>query len=326
MSGNKRSDREERIGVIPSFESFEAFCQHFNTEAACVQALFDARWPDGFRCPHCSHPRFSTIRTRRLPLYECLACGHQTSIISGTIMQGSSTKLTRWFQAMFLMAQPGGISAIRLAEIVQVTYKTAWLIAHKIRHAMQQANSQRRLEGTVRIQCAFYGYFSYFDARQPLIIGATMDSQHQPLHLKIEHPQPNHVMNNSRTITESGILQFVDRHLSRHANLERPRPVTPYHPLIRVRKALTKWLNQTYQGIGAKHLQAYSDEYAYRYNLQTESKPVFPKLLHGCAAAPVLIYRELIRHRPVLPIPWIACGGKNKWKGRYLSIWSVHGA
>lgn len=307
--------------MASTYETFEAFCQHFNTEAACTQALFAARWPDGFRCPQCDHRRYSLISTRRLPLYECLTCSRQTSIIAGTIMEGSSTKLTRWFQAMYLMAQPSGISAIRLAEIIQVTYKTAWLIAHKIRHAMQQADSKNQLEGTVRIQRTFYGYPSFFDARQPLIIGATINSQQYPQHLKIKQPHPSHVVNSSRSITDSGVGEFVGKHLSRHAKLELPRPVTPFYPLIRVRVEVSHWLNDTFQGIGAKHLQAYLDEYSFRYNLLTASKQIFPDLLHWCAATPVLIYRELIRNRPILPVPWTAWGGKNKWRGRYLSLW-----
>lgn len=304
-----------------AFETFEAFCQHFNTEAACAQAMFTARWPDGFRCPHCGHRRYSPIHTRRLPLFECLACRHQTSITAGTIMQGSSTKLTRWFQAMYLLAQPSGISATRLAEIIKVTYKTAWLIAHKIRRAMQQADSESQLEGSVRIQRTFYGYPSFFEARQPLIIGATIDSQQHPRHLKIKQPHPSHVVNSSRIIADSGVNDFVDRHLSRHAKLELPRPVTPFHPLIRIRVEVSNWLNRTFQGIGAKHLQAYLDEYAFRHNLLNASIPLFSNLLHWCAATPVLIYRELIRNRPVLPVPWTAWGGKNKWRGRYLSLW-----
>jgi len=307
--------------MFGQYDSLEAFCKHFDTEHACARALFAARWPDGFCCPRCKHHRYSLIRTRRLPLYECLSCRRQTSIISGTIMEGSSTSLTRWFQAIFLLAQPGGISATRLAEIIQVTYKTAWLIAHKIRHATQHADSSRKLDGNVRIQRTFYGYHSFFDARQPLIVGATMDSQHQPKHLKIKQPHPQHIVNENRFIASSGFQEFINKHLGHHSNLEIPRPVTPYAPLIRIRGKVSRWLNETFQGIGAKHLQAYLDEYAFRFNHDAESVHTLPNLFHWCATTPVLIYQELTRRRPTLPVPWTASGGKNKWRGRHLSLW-----
>ncbi|MCD9025282.1 transposase [Cohnella silvisoli] len=63
----------------------KAFCQQFNSEQACPKALFEARWTDGFRCPTCRHPHFYLILTRRLSLYECCSCRHQTSVIAGTI-------------------------------------------------------------------------------------------------------------------------------------------------------------------------------------------------------------------------------------------------
>ncbi|MCD9023289.1 transposase [Cohnella sp. NL03-T5] len=44
--------------MFPDHLTFEAFCQQFNSEQACAEALFEARWPDGFRCPTCRHPHF----------------------------------------------------------------------------------------------------------------------------------------------------------------------------------------------------------------------------------------------------------------------------
>ncbi|MFC5700047.1 transposase [Cohnella faecalis] len=71
--------------------TFESFCHQYSSEQACAEALFHARWPDGFRCPTCRHPHYYLTRTRRLPLYECRSCRVQTSVIAGTIMEGSST-------------------------------------------------------------------------------------------------------------------------------------------------------------------------------------------------------------------------------------------
>ncbi|WP_432643697.1 transposase, partial [Cohnella silvisoli] len=39
--------------MFPDHLTFEAFCQQFNSEQTCAEALFEARWPDGFRCPTC---------------------------------------------------------------------------------------------------------------------------------------------------------------------------------------------------------------------------------------------------------------------------------
>lgn len=236
-------------------------------------------------------------------------------------MEGSSTKLTRWFQAMYLLAQPSGISATRLAEIIQVTYKTAWLIAHKIRRAMRQADTERQLEGNVRIQRTYYGYLCFQDARHPILIGAELDHRQEPQYIKIKQPDPRHVSNDRRTIAESGIREFIDNHLSRQAVPLMPRPINQQPSFTYVRNEATHWLNCTFQGIGAKHLQAYLDEFSFRLNLKLRAAATLPNLLHWCAVTPVIYYRVLIRNKSVLSVPWTAWGGKNKWKGRHLTLW-----
>lgn len=301
-------------------ESYEAFCSSFQTVEACVEALYKSRWPKGFQCPKCRFDSYYLIRTRRLPLYECKNCRHQTSIIAGTIMEGSSTCLTRWFQAMFLLSQPTGISAMRLSKLLQVTYKTAWLIAHKIRSAMQHADSQWQLSGHVRVDQAYYGYLCFQDARQPLLIGASLDVRQQPQTVKIKCPHPDHVHQNRRRVDQQGIREFITRHVDPNI-IPTAQSGIIHPPLNKLRWDITHWLNQTFQGIGAKHLQAYLDEYCFRLNLNKDGVSIFPALMHWCSHAAPLIYRELTRNKPVLSVPWIAWGSKGKWKGWHLTRW-----
>lgn len=115
--------------------------KRFPTEASCVPVLFSYKWPHGFRCPNCRHPHAYVIRTRRLPLYECGSCRHQTSLTAGTIFEGSRTSLRKWIAAIWLVANPKeGINAVRLRSIIDVTYKTAWAMLHKIRTAISCAD------------------------------------------------------------------------------------------------------------------------------------------------------------------------------------------
>lgn len=303
--------------------SFESFCRRFHSEQTCAEALFHARWPDGFRCPSCSHNRYYTISTRRLPLYECASCRRQTSVIAGTVLEGSATPLTRWFQALFLLSQPDGISSLRLSKILEVTYKTAWLISHKLRHAMQQADLVVPLSGWVRIESFNYGAAFFPDARQPLLIGASIDEQGTVTQVKIKQPDPRHVDNERRIVEKAGISDFVKNHTD-GLNVRTCPPISRSHPFIHpFKRAVCGWLNETFNGIGAKHLQAYVDEFAFRINLALRRVPAFPELLGWCARTPVLIYRALTRHRPVLPVPWRAFGSRARWRGRHLGLWGA---
>ncbi|WGU97413.1 transposase [Paenibacillus dendritiformis] len=73
---------------------------------SCIPALFALKWLHGFRCPNCRHVRAYVIRTRRLPLYECSDCRHQTPLTAGTILEGSRTSLRKWIGAIWLVSNP----------------------------------------------------------------------------------------------------------------------------------------------------------------------------------------------------------------------------
>src|SRR5882672_7331871 len=70
--------------------SDDAFEQRYPDEEACRKAWFAWRWPEGFKCPRCAETKYSEIRHRQL--LQCRRCRYQTSLIAGTILQG--TKLS----------------------------------------------------------------------------------------------------------------------------------------------------------------------------------------------------------------------------------------
>ncbi len=69
---------------------------------------------------------------------ECADCGRQTSVTAGTVMHRSHLPLKTWFHAAHLVAtHSNGISALQLqAQLGIGSYKTAWLLLHKLRRAM----------------------------------------------------------------------------------------------------------------------------------------------------------------------------------------------
>jgi len=76
----------------------------------CLDYLEWLRWPAGFVCPRCVHPKAWELTDGR---YECPECGEQTSVTAGTIFDRTRTPLTVWFTACWLFAsQKDGISAL----------------------------------------------------------------------------------------------------------------------------------------------------------------------------------------------------------------------
>ena len=81
------------------------FFDRYGTEDKCRQALEAARWPRGFACPACGGAARSVFDRAGMRYWQCAAFPHQTSLISGTIFQGTKLTLRVWFQAMQLLTQ-----------------------------------------------------------------------------------------------------------------------------------------------------------------------------------------------------------------------------
>src|SRR4051794_31114872 len=116
---------------LPEFEA------RFPDDAACARWLLERRWPGGFRCPACGHDKAWELARERLTL-QCAACERQASVTAGTVLHGSHLPLRTWFLAAWLMAtHANGISARQLWKQLGLgSYKSAWLLARKLRRAM----------------------------------------------------------------------------------------------------------------------------------------------------------------------------------------------
>lgn len=131
-------------------EAVADFSAKFDSEAACYELVERMKWPNGFQCPSCQYAYAYRIVTRRLPLFECVRCGAQTSLTANTIMHRSKTELRKWLLAMYVVATvPYSVNAVKLASLLEVTYKTAWKILHTIRLSISSAEDAHLLTGHI---------------------------------------------------------------------------------------------------------------------------------------------------------------------------------
>jgi hypothetical protein len=146
-----------RIQFQPGMSLFEFF-QRFGTEAQCEAALEQTRWPHGFRCPRCGGAAHCVLRAKGRKTFQCNACHHQTSLIAGTLFEGTKLGLTVWFLAIYLISQAKtGLSALALKRDLGVSYPTAWLIHHKLMQAMVEREGGYVLCGRVQVDDAYLG-------------------------------------------------------------------------------------------------------------------------------------------------------------------------
>lgn len=120
---------------------------YFHDEQAAFDFVEAIIWPQGPVCPHCGgFERITAIKPNpekrvRYGLKRCGQCKGQFTVRMGTIFEESKLPMTKWLQAIFLMtASKKGVSAHQLHRTLEVTYKTAWFLAHRIREAMRSGD------------------------------------------------------------------------------------------------------------------------------------------------------------------------------------------
>ena len=139
--------------------------KHFGDEDAARELLEGLRWPDGPVCPHCGGTNPYTLKARptskrpgRKGLYKCRAkaCRKQFTVTVGTIFEDSHIPISKWLLAIHLLAaSKKGMSAHQLHRMLGVTYRAAWFIGHRLRHAMTQEPMQ--LDGIVEVDETYIG-------------------------------------------------------------------------------------------------------------------------------------------------------------------------
>ena len=289
------------------------FQRQFATEEACQQYLGACRWPDGFRCPRCAHPRAYALGQYRR--WECASCGHQVSLTAGTILHNTKTPLTLWFWATYLMTtDKRGISALLLQrQLALRRYETAWMMLHKLRRAMVNA-AREPLHGDVELDDTWVG------GPQPGLRGSRQLKGRKAALVLVAVEKRGDTSGRIRMavipdIKQTTVLAFVKQQVApgstiysdglkgydglqaadvRHVARNQPirsalrKGVPSVVPLAdRAIGNLQQWLVGTYHGVSKAQLQVYLDEFVFRHNRRRQPMAAFQTLLGlGTGRAP----------------------------------------
>jgi len=130
--------------------------RYFSDKEVAFDFFRRYRWPNGEpACPHCGCLENSFLTTRRI--WKCKGCKQQFSIKVGTIFEDSPLGLDKWLPAMWLIANAkNSVSSHELARSLGVTQKTAWFMLHRIRLALETAETAN-FSGTVEVDETYVG-------------------------------------------------------------------------------------------------------------------------------------------------------------------------
>jgi transposase-like protein len=293
--------------------------RRFSSDEACRQYLVQLRWPEGFICPRCGAGAAWSM-TRGLLL--CGGCRHQASVCAGTIFQDSRLPLTIWFRAMWhVTSQKNGISALGLQRVLGLgSYRTAWMLLHKLRHAMVRPGRER-LSGHVEVDETYWGAPEEglrgrgAQNKVLIIVAAERDGRRigriraqripdfsrQSLHGFIAASiEPGSSIRTDGLQAYRGLEGYIhDRQIERN----RAEAVDTLLPAVhRVVSLLKRWLLGTHQGaVAPEHLDGYLNEFTFRFNRRTSRSrgKLFFRLAEQAVQVGPVPYKSLIAPQDV---------------------------
>jgi ISXO2-like transposase domain/Transposase zinc-ribbon domain len=278
---------------LPEFEA------RFPDETACARRLQAKRWPDGFRCPACGHDKAWELGRERLTL-QCAACERQVSATAGTALHGSHLPLRTWFLAAWLVAtHANGISARQLwRQLGLGSCKSAWLLVRKLRRAMVDPE-RGPLAGLVEVDETGLPFRAKGEPARPgrshdgklLVAGAVEIKGKGPGRVRLavigDHAAASlggfvtgNVAAGSTVVSDGwpGYKRLKDvKHDPRVVGDVPAHLVLPW--IHRVFANAKRWALGVYHGPRPAHLQAYLDEFVFRFNRRRNPAAAFDRLL-----------------------------------------------
>ena len=278
-------------------------------EAAAREWLEASRWPTGAYCPHCGsfdvfrmegQPERRQKNTRaREGAFHCRDCRGQFTVLTGSVMESSHLPLTKWVAAIKLMtASKKGMSAKQISRMLDITYKTAWFMCHRIREAMREQNPSP-LGGEGQIVEADEMYHGKRETPMPRdkhlpppvkkrrsgpvtkreIIGLVerggegrMTHVHHITGKNLREHVVKNVSRKSRLHTDESRLyhglgtEFASHETVRHAINEYARGDVTTNTVEGMFGVFKRGMVGVYQHCGEQHLQRYLDEFSFRWN------------------------------------------------------------
>lgn len=289
----------------------------FSTEEACREYLFGLRWPDGFRCPRCSHEKAWPVWT----LYQCGRCDYKASVTAGTIFERTHKPLVTWFRAMWLVtSQKTGASALGVQRVLGLgSYKTAWAWLQKLRRAMVRPGRER-LSGRVEVDESYIGGLEEGahgrGTQKKALVAVAAEEDGDGIGRirmrRIRSASAKELHAFVKGAVEAGSTVHTDG-WDPYKGIEKEgykHEVTPLKGrkgselLPRVHRAvslLKRWLTGTHQGaVSHEHLDYYLDEFVFRFNRRTSRHrgKLFYRLLQNAVEVAPAPFESLVKGVP----------------------------
>jgi transposase-like protein len=284
--------------------------REFPTHERCRELLRRLRWPDGAACPRCAHTGVCWLNQQSK--FECNSCHYQFSVTAGTIFHDSHLPLEKWFLAVHIMVESKkGVSAMQLQRMLGIGgYKTAWYLCHRIRAAMKEANPQP-LKGTVEYDETWHGgrrkgMGKGYVGNKTTIMGAI--ERGGAIRLRVEKrvnaktvthflqknisPETERIYTDSAPAFDAVNFGDAEHEMVDHKAEEWVRGDVHTNSIESVWSLFKRSVIGAFHQVSEKHLQAYLDEFTWRFD-RRKSERLFLDTLKALIHAPTLTFAKL---------------------------------
>ena len=311
------------------------FQKAFPDDEACNKHLTQQRWPEGFVCPKCGHDDAWYLTGRKL--FDCKSCRFQTSLIAGTIFEGTRTPLIKWYWLLYHMAMDKvGVSISEMQRILEISqYRTAWLMAHKVRKAMADRDARYGLAGLIEMDESFFGPKGSTrgrgSERKSTVLCAVSlyrdrKGEEKPgfAHMQVVDDASADTVEDFLDRLGCGVMTKEGQQLleairsdgwKSYGKAAKDKELQHIKVVLRDPKAagrLLPWVHRvisnvksvirgTHRGVSEKHLQSYLSEICYRFNRRFWEKELFDRLIQACLSTDTITYKELTFDSKPLP-------------------------
>jgi transposase-like protein len=268
----------------------------FHDEEAAFAFLEATLWPNGAVCPHCGcMGRIGKIKANaakrvRVGLHKCGDCRKQFTVKVGTVFEHARIPLHKMLQAVHLIcSSKKGISSHQLHRILEIQYKSAWFLAHRIREAMRDGTlaPMGGLGATVEADETFIGRKEGtvkrrgYAHKRPVLSLVERGGSVRSFHVDgtsaatlVPILQANIAAETAIMTDEAGQYQklsdsFASHEFVSHGADEYVRGKVHTNTIEGYFSIFKRGMKGVYQHCGEKHLHRYLAEFDFRYNNRT---------------------------------------------------------
>lgn len=289
-----------------SLSIFE-FQKRFADDDSCYDYLIELKWGKGFICPKCGNLKYCDGHKKHIR--QCTKCNYLASPTSGTLFHKLKFPILKAFYIVYYVStNKKGISSTELSRKLDLRQKTCWLFKQKVMQAMQ-SSGQFLLTGKVEVDETVVG------GQEEGVVGRK-NGKKKLIVVAIERKGKGisrmygKVISNSSSKELGGFMRdTIDKEAeiktdewTGYAPLKKDfinlqqiksgKKGTNFPDLHRTIMLFKSWLRGIHHH--AEHLQAYVDEYTYRFNRSNMNGQIFDNLIRKMVLASPCSYKQII--------------------------------